>query len=139
MRSRPAIIALACATAAVVNLIVYAVGRAAGGSFRFTANGATNEVDAVTVAGFSVVPLLIGLVLVVVLARFGPWVTRVATVVAPVLAIVTIFVMTLPADLDGTSTVALALCHVTLAPISVVAIRLLDGARRRSPSLAPAS
>ncbi|WP_250005968.1 DUF6069 family protein [Actinoplanes sp. M2I2] len=125
MRSRPAIIALACVAAVIVNLVVYGVGRAAGGSFRFTTGGVVNEVDAVTVAGFSAVPLLVGLVLVAVLARLGPWVARVAAIVAPVLAVVTILVMTLPADLDGTSTIALALCHLTLAPISFLAIRAL--------------
>lgn len=46
-------------------------------------------------------------------------------VVAPVLAVLTIFVMTIPADLDTVSTVALAACHVTLVPISILAVRLL--------------
>ena len=133
MRSRPAIIAAACVAAVVVNLIVYAVGRAAGGSFVFTANSDTNEVDAVTVAGFSAVPLLIGLVLVALLARLGPWVTRVASIVAPVLAAGTIVVMTLPADLDRTSTITLALCHLTLIPISLLALRLIKNANA-SPS-----
>ncbi|MCO8270790.1 DUF6069 family protein [Actinoplanes sp. TRM 88003] len=136
MRNRPAIIALAAAAAIIVNLIVHAAGRAAGGSFRFTNGGVTNEVDAVTVAGFSAVPLLIGLLVVAMLSRLGPWVARVAVVVAPVLAVVTIFVMTVPADLDRASTVALALCHLTLIPISVRAIRLISGAAAR-PALAP--
>lgn len=138
MRNRPAVIALAvvAAVAAVaVNLVVYAVGRAAGGSFRFTNNGATNEVDAVTVAGFSAVPLLIGLVAVAVPARLGPWVTRAAVIVASVLAVVTILVMTLPADLDATSTASLALCHLTLIPISVLAIQLIS--KSTGPSLTP--
>nr|WP_255644853.1 DUF6069 family protein [Actinoplanes polyasparticus] len=133
MRSRPAIIAAAGVAAVVVNLIVYAVGRAAGGSFVFTANGDTNEVDAVTVAGFSAVPLLIGLVVVALLTRLGSWVTRLASIVAPVLAAGTIVVMTLPADLDRTSTIALALCHLTLIPISILAIQLIKNANA-SPS-----
>jgi hypothetical protein len=133
MRSRPAVIAAAGVAAVVVNLIVYAVGRAAGGSFVFTANGDTNEVDAVTVGGFSAVPLLIGLVVVALLARLGSWVTRVASIVAPVLAAGTIVVMTLPADLDRTSTITLALCHLTLIPISILAIQLIKNAHA-SPS-----
>ncbi|WP_236028434.1 DUF6069 family protein [Paractinoplanes lichenicola] len=119
------VIAAVVVMAAVVNLLVFVVGRALGGSFEFTSNGVVNQVDALTVVGFSAVPLLIGLVVVVLLVRFGDWVTRTATIVAPVLAVVTILVMTLPADLDGASTIALSLCHVTLAPISVAAVRAL--------------
>ena len=129
---------IAVAAAVVLNLIIYAVGRAAGGSFQFTANGVVNEVGAITVAGFTAVPLLIGLVLVALLSRLWSWVTRAAAVVAPVLAIVTIFVMTLPADLDTASTVALALGHVTLAPISVVAVLALGRPthREQEPAVA---
>ncbi len=124
-RSRPLVVAAAVVAAVVVNLVVFAVGRAAGGSFTFTRSGTPATVDAATVAGFSAVPLLLGLVLVALLARRWPLVARVALVVAPVLAVVTIGLMTLPVDLDTVSTVTLALCHLTLAPISVLAIRAL--------------
>ncbi len=123
--SRPVVVAVAVLAAVVVNLLVYALGRAAGGSFRLTSAGATAEVDAVTVAGFSAVPLLAGLVVVALLAPRFRWVTPAALVAGPVLAVVTILVMTLPADLDTISTVTLALCHLTLVPIMVVAIRSL--------------
>ncbi len=122
---RAGVVAVAVLAAVVANLIVYAIGRAAGGSFRFAARGVVNEVDAVTVAGFSAVPLLIGLTAVALLApRFG-WVPRAALVIGPVLAVGTIVAMTLPADFDGISTVALSLCHLTLVPITVVAVRAL--------------
>ena len=134
MRRSVTVIATAVVAAVVVNLVVYAVGRAAGGDFRF----AGNEVDALTVAGFSAVPLLIGLVLVALLSRLGPWVTRTAMIVAPVLAVVTIFVMTIPADLDTTSTITLALAHLTLAPISVLAVRALARTSSRGRTLATA-
>jgi hypothetical protein len=75
--SRPMIVAAAGDVATVVNLMVYEIGRAAGGSFRFTASGVPAEVDAVTVAGFSVVPLVVGLTAVALLAP-------VAAVPAPV-------------------------------------------------------
>ncbi len=123
--SRPVVVAVAVLAAVVVNLLVYALGRAAGGSFRLTSAGATAEVDAVTVAGFSAVPLLAGLVVVALLAPRFRWVTPAALVAGPVLAVVTILVMTLPADLDTISTVTLALCHLTLVPIMVLAIRSL--------------
>jgi hypothetical protein len=126
-RSRPLVVAAAVGTAVVVNLVVHALGRAAGGSFTFTRAGAPTGVDAATVAGFSAVPLLLGLVVVALLCRRWPLVARMALVVAPVLAVVTVGLMTLPVDLDTVSTVTLALCHLTLAPISVLAIRALRG------------
>ncbi|MEU4791191.1 hypothetical protein ACFWRG_05375 [Micromonospora tulbaghiae] len=40
--------------------------------------------------------------------------------------------MTLPADLDTTSTITLAVCHLTLAPIIVVAVTALGRRARRA-------
>jgi hypothetical protein len=133
------IIAAAVGTAAVVNLILYGIGRAAGGTFRFTASGSPAVVDGITVVAFSVAPLLVGLVAVALLARFGGWVIRTALVVGPLLAIATIALMTLPADLDTTSTVTLALCHLVLVPVIIVAVRALgqrSGATRQSTAAA---
>jgi hypothetical protein len=133
------IIAAAVGTAAVVNLILYGIGRAAGGTFRFTASGGPAVVDGITVVAFSVVPLLVGLVAVALLARFGGWVIRTALVVGPLLAIATIALMTLPADLDTTSTVTLALCHLVLVPVIIVAVRALgqrSGATRQTAAAA---
>lgn len=119
---RAVVVPTAVATAVVVNLIVYAIGRIAGGDYVFTQDGTTVAVDALTVAGFSAVPLGIGLAIVALTAPRMPWVTRVAVVVAPVLAVATIAIMTLPVDLDTVSTVTLASCHLTLVPISIFAI-----------------
>ena len=130
------IIAAAVGTAALVNLILYGVGRAAGGTFRFTSSSGPAVVDAVTVVAFSVAPLLVGLVAVALLARLGGWVIRTALVVGPLLAIATIALMTLPADLDATSTVTLALCHLVLVPVIIIAVRALgrrtDAKRRQT-------
>lgn len=122
---RAGVVLVAVAGAVVVNLLVYAAGRLAGGDFAFTRGGAEVEVDAVTVAGFSAVPLGLGLLVVALVVRRWPGVVRVALVVAPALAVVTIGLMTLSVDLDAVSTVALACCHLTLVPISVVALRRL--------------
>ncbi|WP_349876601.1 DUF6069 family protein [Micromonospora sp. HUAS YX12] len=130
--SRTAVVALATAVAVVVNLIVYAIGRAAGGSFLFTADGRQVEVDAVTVAGFSALPLALGLTAVALLASRFAWVVRAALIVGPALAVLTIATMTLPADLDTTSTITLAVCHLTLAPIIVVAVTALSRRARRA-------
>ncbi|MEV6304283.1 DUF6069 family protein [Actinoplanes sp. NPDC051861] len=124
-RSRAAVVAAAVAAAVVVNLVVHGIGRAAGGTFRFTAATGPAEVDAITVTGFSAVPLLIGLTVVALLAPFASWVTRAALIAGPALAVGTILGMTVPADFDTTSTVTLALCHLTLVPIIVVAVRAL--------------
>ena len=120
-------IGAAVAAAVVVNLLVYAVGRLAGGEFSFTRSGSEVEVGAVAVAIFSALPLGIGLVAVALLVGRLPVIARGAMVVAPLLAVVTIFVMTIPVDLDTTSTVTLAACHLTLVPISLVAIQRLRG------------
>jgi hypothetical protein len=131
---RPAVVALGVLAAVVINLLVYAAGRAAGGTFRFTAATGPAEVDAVTVAGFSAVPLLIGLTAVALLSRFGAWVAKAALVIGPVLALGTIALMTLPADFDGVSKTTLALCHVVLVPITVLAVLALRSRTgRRQP------
>lgn len=144
VRSRPVVVAAIVGAALVVNLVVYAVGRAAGGDFTFSRAGVPTEVGAATVAGFTTVPLLLGLLVVALLCRRWPVIARVATVVAPVLAVVTVGLMTLPADFDTVSTLTLALCHLTLAPLSVLGVRALRGAadagrRLPSPATAPAS
>lgn len=131
---RALIVPAAALTAVVVNLLIYAGGRAAGGSFRFTAAGGPAEVDAATVAGFSAIPLAVGLAGVALLAPRWRWVARAALIAGPALAVVTILIMTVPADLDATSTITLALCHLALIPIMLVAIRLLA----RRPATSPA-
>ena len=121
-----AVVVLAAVVVAVAgNLTVYAVGRLAGGDFTFTRTGSTVEVDAVTVAGFSALPLGLGLIVVAMLARRLAWIAGVAIVVAPVLAVATIGIMTIPVNLDVISTVTLAACHLTLVPISILAIQRL--------------
>ncbi|MEU4623611.1 DUF6069 family protein [Actinoplanes sp. NPDC023801] len=124
--SRPALVAAAAALAAIVNVLIHLISRAAGGTFTFTAAGGRAEVDALTVAGFSVVPLAAGLTAVALLAPRLSWVSRAAQIAGPLLAAGTIVTMTLPADFDTVSTVSLALCHLTLVPIIIVAVAALD-------------
>ncbi|MDF2708354.1 MAG: hypothetical protein K0R62_4006 [Nonomuraea muscovyensis] len=82
-------------------------------------------------------PLLIGMTLVALLSRVWRWVILAAMAVAPALALVTVPIMTIPADLDDTSTVTLALCHVTLVPVTLAGLLALR-AYRSSGTLAPA-
>ena len=137
VRTRPAwvVVSGAVVVAVVVNLAIYATGRAAGATFDFTASSGPATVTAVTVAGFTAVPLLVGLTLVALLRRRWSWVVPAALVVAPVLAVATILVMTLPADLDTASTITLACCHLALIPVVVPALRALrpvDGPTART-------
>lgn len=125
---RPAIVAATVAVSVLVNVVIYAVGRAAGGSFRFTSASGPAEVDVLTVVGFTVVPLLLGMTVVALLVRVWPWVATVALFVAPTLALVTIAVMTLPAGFDATSTITLALCHVALVATSALGLLALRAA-----------
>ena len=124
-RARVRTVVGAVVAAGLVNLVVYAVGRLAGGDFTFTRDDGRATVDAATVAGFTAVPLGAGLALVGLLADRLRWVPRVAAVVAPLLAVATILVMTVPVDLDAVSTATLATCHLTLVPVSLLAIRRL--------------
>ena len=127
----PWLVVLAVGTAVVVNLVIRTIGALAGGSFGFTAATGPAVVDHLTVVGFTIVPLSIGVTAVAVLGRGWGWVFTVAMVVAPVLELGSILGMTVPADFDLTSKITLAACHVALVPISLVAIAALR-ARRQS-------
>jgi hypothetical protein len=125
----PLLVAGAVALAIAVNVGIHALGGLAGATYRFAAATGPAEVDALTVFGFTLVPLGVALTLVAVLGRFWKWVFPVALVVGPVLELGSVLGMTLPADLDDVSTLFLALCHVALVPVTVVAVLAL---RRRS-------
>ncbi|MEU6716763.1 DUF6069 family protein [Nonomuraea sp. NPDC046802] len=138
-RGRAAVIVAATVAAALVlNLAIYAVGRALGGDFRFTAEGQPAEVDAITLVGFTSVPLLVGMTVVALLSRIWRWAILVAMVVAPALALVTVPIMTIPADLDEASTITLALCHIALVPVTLTGLLALRALRQKL-TLAPAS
>lgn len=111
----PATIIFSAIIAVAINLAVYGIGTLAGGTFDFTDNGTSYHVDAVSLSGFTAVPLIVGLTLVAIVSRWWRWVIPVALMLGPLAAIVTIFTMTMPADLDTTSKVTLALTHVVVA------------------------
>ncbi|MFF0546153.1 DUF6069 family protein [Nocardia thailandica] len=117
----------AVAAAVLVNLILWAVGAAAGGSFVTVDNGTAMDVAPGGVVIMSAVPLAIGTTIAAVLSHWWIGVLRVAAAVGSVLALATI-ALTVAADFDTASTVALSLMHVTLVPILVVA---MEGLRNR--------
>ena len=126
----PWLVVLAVASAVIVTVLIRTVGQLAGGSFEFTSPTGPAFVDHRTVAGFTTVPLAIGLTVVAVLGRWWGWVFSVAMVVAPVLELGSILGMTVPADFDLVSKLTLAACHVALVPVSLLAIGALRARRR---------
>lgn len=124
--SRRTVVVLgAVLVATVVNLAILAVGQSAGGDFRFTAGGERMTVEADGVAMLTIVPLLAGMTLAALLSLRWPAVLSIGMFVGPAAALVTIGTMTIPADLDTTSTVFLALMHVVLVPATILGLYAL--------------
>jgi hypothetical protein len=123
--SRATVVATTVAGVLAFNLLLYVVGRAAGGTFRYSQSGKTPHVDAFSVALMSVGPLATGLALVAWLSRRWPAVITTAKVVFPLLAVATIGAMTIPAGFDTTSALVLASMHLALVPASLFALGLL--------------
>lgn len=121
---RPAAIAASIAGALVVNLAVWLLAAAAGGSFEVTENGVTTSVAPGAVIFSSVVPLLIGMSAAALLSYLWVGVLRVAQVVGSVLAVATIG-LTVAAQFDTATTVGLSIMHVVLAPALVVGLEAI--------------
>jgi hypothetical protein len=115
----------------VLNLLIYSLGHASGGSFTYRQNGRAIKVDATAVTILTLGPLAIGLAMVALLARKRPVLISVATIVAPLLAVATIGLMTIPAHFDATSTLSLALMHIALIPAVILCLRALANNRDR--------
>ncbi|MEU0539891.1 DUF6069 family protein [Nocardia sp. NPDC005978] len=118
--SRPVAVLSAIAGAVVANMIVWLLGMAAGGSFETTTDGKVQSVAPGGILMLTVVPLLIGLTAAALLSYKWPGILRVAAVIGSVLAVGTI-ALTVAADFDTASTVALAVTHLTLVPALVFA------------------
>ncbi|WP_067862739.1 DUF6069 family protein [Nocardia shimofusensis] len=124
--NRPVALFGAIGAALVANLVVWLIGAAAGGTFEMTDAGRVQSVAPGGIIVMTVVPMLIGLGAAVLL--FYKWigVLRVAAVIGSALAVATIG-MTVSADFDTVSTIALSITHLTLVPALVVAT---EGLRR---------
>ena len=125
-----AVIAAVVLTVAV-NLVVYGVGAALGATYRFTAATGPAHVDALTLSGFTAVPLLVGLAVVAVLSRWWGWVPPVALAVAVLGAIGSIPFMPFSVDLDLASAIALAIAHVVVATGATAGILAIRSLGRR--------
>jgi len=125
--SRPVALFGAIGAALLANLAVWLIGAAAGGTFETTDSGEVMSVAPGGIVMLTVVPMLIGLGAAVLLSYKWVGVLRVAAVIGSVLAVATI-AMTVGADFDTVSTVALSITHLTLVPALVVAT---EGLRRK--------
>ncbi len=135
---RLAVIAAVLAGLLLTNLANYAIGRALGGTFIYTQNGAPIRVDLAAITIMSLAPLATGLALIAALCRKWPAAIRVARIAAPTLAVTTIAVMTIPAGFDTTSTVALATMHLTTIPAALLALNTLPRRpSQRTPQAPP--
>ncbi|MGH3901088.1 MAG: DUF6069 family protein [Pseudonocardiaceae bacterium] len=114
--------------AAVVNLVIFFIGAAAGASFAFLDRGTLHEIGAWSVIVATVPPLVIGTALAALLARWWSWVIRLAQVIGGGLALLTV-AGPLMTDADSATRLALALMHVVLAVAVVVT---LEAIRRRT-------
>lgn len=119
-------IGIGAIVATVANLLVLAVASAAGASLTYIDAGATGQVDATSVILSSAVPLIVGVALAAVIARWWRGVIRLAQVLGAGLALGTIPPL-LSMDTDGGTQAALAVMHLIMAPI-VVAV--LEAGRR---------
>jgi len=127
-RSRPArsaiVVVAAVVVALVTNLVLWAVGLAAGGSFEHTDAGRTVGSAPGGVVLMTVLPLTVGLALAAVLTLWWNGFARIAQLVGALLPLATIQ-GTITADFDTPSTVALVLMHVVIAVVVVVALDML--------------
>ncbi len=125
--SRPVAVIGTVVVALVVNLVLWLIGLAAGGSFEVLDGDKMMAVAPGGVIMLTVVPALVGLTAAALLSYRWPVMIRVAQVVGPLLALGTI-AMTIDADFDAASTVSLAAMHVVLAGAVFAG---LEGLRRK--------
>lgn len=125
--NRPVALFGAIGAALLANLAVWLIGAAAGGTFEMTDAGRVQSVAPGGIVMMTVVPMLIGLGAAVLLSYKWVGVLRLAAVIGSTLAVATI-AMTVAADFDTASTIALSITHLTLVPAMVVA---MEGLRRK--------
>lgn len=126
--NRPRAVIFATVAALLVNLLLWVVGLAAGGSFELTDAGTTMAVAPGGVVMLTVVPIVIGMSIAAIVSLRWLGVIRLAQVVG-VLAPLGTIAMTVAADFDAVSTVVLALMHVVIAVVVPAALEsMLRGA-----------
>ncbi|MDJ0393677.1 DUF6069 family protein [Rhodococcus sp. G-MC3] len=123
--SRPRAVLFSTLFALVVNLVIWLLGLAAGGDFELTDAGTTMAVAPGGVVMLTVLPMVVGMGVAAAMSLRWLAVIRIAQFVGVVAPLATI-TMTVAADFDAASTVALALMHVVIAvvvPVGLEAMR----------------
>ncbi|MFD6883560.1 DUF6069 family protein [Rhodococcus sp. NPDC060084] len=110
--------------ALVVNLVVWLVGLAAGGSFEHTDAGTVASAAPGGVVLMTAGPLAAGLALAALLSLWWSGFLRIAQVVGALLPLATIQ-GTVVADFDTASTAALVTMHVVVAAAAVAGLEVL--------------
>ena len=103
-----------------------------GATYRFTSQGQPATVDALTLIGFTAVPIGVGMAVAALLPAGWRWVTAAAVTVTIVVEIGSIFAMPLQTDLDAASRIALSLCHVAVTAVTCAGLLALRAVRGRS-------
>lgn len=102
-----------------INVLIHTVGAASGATYEFTTAGAPAKVDTLTVAGCTALPLLVGLAAAATPRRPLGTCDPAAIIIGPAVALGSIAVMLVPADLVRSSQIPLALCHTMLVPVTI--------------------
>lgn len=118
---------LGAVTATAVNLAIWGVSALAGASLALLDNGEDYLIDAGSVIFSSAVPIVVGIALAALIARWWTGVIRVAQAVGALLAVGTLWSVFAYGIGAGTIT-ALTLMHLVSGAVVVLA---LEGLRRR--------
>lgn len=124
--SRPVAVVGAVVAGVLINVVLWLIGLALGGSFELTENGETFGVAPGGVLFLSAVPMAIGMTLAALISYKWIGVLRLAAVIGSVLTLGTL-ARTWTSDFDTPSMVTLTLMHVALVPVLVIAT---EGLRR---------
>jgi len=124
--SRPVAVIGAVVAGVVINVVLWLIGVALGGSFELTENGETFGVAPGGVLFLSTAPMAIGMTLAALISYKWIGVLRVAAVIGSLLTLGTL-ARTWASDFDTPSMIALTLMHVVLVPVLVFAT---EGLRR---------
>lgn len=118
----------AAALAAVVDLIVLFIGDAAGASMVLELNGKPDEIGAGDVIFMSIAAVVIGVTVVVLLARWKPVFLRVGQIVSGAVAVLTA-IGPLVQDTDGGTAATLITMHLFVGFVAVAALEVIRRSR----------
>lgn len=117
---------LGAVAATILNVVIWSVARLAGAELALPDEGVPYPITLDSVAVMSAVPMIVGIALAALIARWWTGVFRVAQVAGALLAVVTV-----GGVLDGAAGTVVALTSMHLVSGAVVVLAL-EGTRRRA-------